>query len=201
MLKLIPTNGILIFIGLYIYAASIYPGGSPVDPNSIGFDWFNNLWCNLMSEKTINGLDNPASPISIFAAVVLCVSMIIFFFLFVKYFVKSILWKILIKSTGVLAMVSAAFIFTTYHDIMTTILSICGLVGISGILRALHLNKMHFLKGYGFICFLFIGLNNWFYYKEAFHAYLPVVQQMDIFLVLSWTVMINLKMRGKEVLE
>ena len=197
MQRLLPTFGILIFIGLYIYAASLYPGGSPVDPNSIGFDWFNNLWCNLMSEKAINGLENPASPIAIFAAVVLCASLIIFFFQFAKYFVASRTWKMVIKITGVLAMVSAAFIFTRFHDIMTTVLSVCGLFGIIGIIRALYINKMTFFMIFGMVCLLFIGLNNLFYYNETFHAYLPLVQQIDIALILTWTVGINLKMINK----
>ncbi|MGB5430515.1 MAG: hypothetical protein WBM94_12640, partial [Eudoraea sp.] len=59
---LLPTVGILIFIGLYIYAASLYPGGSQLDSNSLGFDWMNNYWCNLMNENGMNGLENPARP-------------------------------------------------------------------------------------------------------------------------------------------
>jgi hypothetical protein len=194
MARLVPTFGILIFIGMYIYAASLYPGGSPADPNSIGFDWFNNLWCNLMSEKAINGQDNPARLVSIFALVVLGVSMVIFFFLFSKFFVKSTLWKNIIKLTGIVAMASAVFIFTEYHDMMTTILSLCGLVGITAIIRTLHIHKMTFLKIIGIICLLVIGLNNLFYYNESFNEYLAVIQQLDFLLVLTWTVGLNLKM-------
>ena len=197
MLKLLPTIGILMFIGLYVYAAQLYPGGSQADPNSVGFDWFQNLWCNLMSETAINGEQNPARSISLFAVVVVCSSLILFFFQFTRFFVKSRNWKLTIKITGVVAMLSALFIFTKYHDLMTTILSLCGLVGITAMIRALHINKMTFLKITGIICLIFIGLNNLCYYNERFSDYLPIVQQIDIFLVLAWTVGINLQMLNK----
>ena len=201
MRRLLPTYGILIFIALYIYSATIYPGGSPSDPNSVGYDWFKNLWCHLMAENALNGLENPTSSISIFAAVVLCCSMIIFFFQFAKYFVKSRTWKIIIKTSGVIAMASAALIFTDYHDVMTTVLSICGLFGIIAIMRALYINKMTFFMIHGIVCLIFIGLNNLFYYDERFIEYLPIVQLLDFILVLSWTVGLNLKMINREALQ
>lgn len=201
LLRLLPTFGILIFIALYIYTAAIYPGGSPADPNSVGYDWFNNLWCHLMDKNALNGAENPASSISIFAVVVLGGSMIIFFFLFARFFVKSRIWRITIKAAGVLAMASAAFIFTEYHDIMTTVLSVCGLFIIVAIIRTLFKNKMTFLAIIGIVCLIVIGLNNLFYYDEKFNDYLPIVQLVDFFLVLSWTVAINLKMINKDVIH
>lgn len=201
MQRLLPSFGILIFIVLYIYSASIYPGGSPSDPNSIGFDWFDNLWCNLMEEKAINGQDNPARPISLFAIVVLGLSMTIFFFQFAKYFEKHMIWKRIIVVTGLISMVSAAFIFTSYHDVMTTILSFSGLIGISSILRALYNNKMTFFIIFGILCVIVIGLNNLFYYNENFSDYLAVVQQLDFVMVLSWTIGLNLKMMNRKDLK
>lgn len=194
MRRLIPTFGILIFIILHVYAANIYPGGSPKDPNSLGYDWFNNLWCNLMSENALNGHKNPARPVSIFAVIVLGSSMIIFFFQFAKFFVKDKIVKNIIKTTGILAMVSAAFIFTKYHDFMTTILSISGLLGIISIIRTLHINKMFLFKIFGIICLIIIGLNNLFYYNEKFIDYLPLVQLIDFICILTWTIGLNLKM-------
>ena len=201
MPRLLPTYGILIFVGLYIYSASLYPGGSPADPNSIGFDWSNNLWCNLMSEQAINGLDNPARPVSIFAVVLLCSSMTIFFFQFAKYFEPNNTWKLIIKVTGVLAMISAVFIFTAYHDVMTTILSVCGLFGIIAIIRALHINKLTFFKVSGVLCLILIGLNNLFYYNQQFTDYLAIVQQLNFVLVLTWTIGLNLKMKNMKAAQ
>ena len=201
ILRLLPTIGILIFVGLYVYATTLYPGGSQADINSSGFDWGNNYWCNLMSEQAINGLENPASPVALAGMVILCSSMTIFFFLFANYFVKSKIWKMTIKIAGTSAMLSAVFIFTQFHDIMTTILSICGVVGIIGIIRALHKNNLTFFKLSGIICMALVGVNNLFYYHEDLITYLPVVQKVGFILILAWTVGLNIKMIHTKVPE
>lgn len=198
-LTLLPSFGILTFIGLYIYSASLYPGGSQADINSIGFDWFNNYWCNLMSANGMNGIENPARPVALFAMVILCSSMTLFFFKFAKYFVKNRNWKRTIKIAGTLAMLSAVFIFTKFHDVMTTILSICGVIGIIGIIRALHINKMTFFKISGIISMTLVGIINLFYYNENLIKYLPIVQVAAFILILAWTVALNLKMTSKDV--
>lgn len=201
LLRLLPTFGILIFIGLYIYAATLYPGGSQADINSVGFDWRNNYWCNLMSENAINGLENLASPVALAGMVILCSSMTLFFFQFANYFVKNGIWKITIKTAGAMAMLSAVFIFTEYHDIMTTILSICGVVGIIGIIRALHKNNLTFFKVSGIICMVLVGINNLFYYNENLIQYLPIIQKVGFILILAWTIGLNLKMKNKNMLQ
>ena len=178
LLRLLPTFGILIFIGLYVYATTLYPGGSQADINSVGFEWRHNYWCNLMSEDAMNGDENPASPVALLGMVILCSSMTLFFFQFANYFVKDSVWKMTIKISGALAMLSAIFIFTEYHDIMTTILSVCGVVGIIGIIRALHKNDLTFFKISGIICLVVVGVNNLFYYNENLIKYLPVVQKV-----------------------
>ena len=100
------------FVGLYVFAASLYPGGSQANMNSVGFDWFNNYWCNLMNEKAMNGLENPARPIAITAMIILCASLLLFFIQFAKHYVKNRTWKMIIQILGTLSMISAALIFT-----------------------------------------------------------------------------------------
>ncbi len=200
-LRLLPTLGILTFIGIYVYAATLYPGGSQADINSVGYDWRNNYWCNLMSEDAMNGLENPASPVALLGIVILCSSMALFFFHFANYFEKNRIWKITIKIAGALAMGAAVFIFTKYHDIMTAISSICGVVVIIGIIRALHKNNLKFFKVGGMICVALLVIVNFFYYNENLINYLPIVQKVGFILILSWIVGLNLKMKNKKVLQ
>ena len=199
LLKFLPTIGILVFIGIYIYASQLYPGGSIADINSIGFDWSNNHWCNLMRERGLNGIQNQARPVAIAGISILCFSMIIFFIQFANYFEKSRNWNITIKISGGLAMLSATFIFTEYHDIMTTILSICGTIVLIGMIRALHINKLTFFKVMGVFCVLIIGLNNFFYYSEDLIQYSPLVQKGAFLLILSWTIGLNFIINRKNV--
>ena len=198
-LRLLPTFGILVFVGFYIYSTTLYPGGSQADLNSIGFDWQNNFWCNLMSKTAMNGAENPASPVALTGMVILCTSMTIFFFQFANYFVREKVWQMTIKISGALAMFSAVFIFTMYHDIMTSVLSICGVLVIIGIIRALHKNNMSFFKISGIICMTLLALNNYFYYHENLIKYLPIVQKIGFILILSWTIGLNLKMKTNKL--
>ena len=72
----IAALGVIIFVILYIYAASFYPGGSVVDPSSVGYDWFHNYWCDLMYKQSLDGAKNLARPIAITAWVILCLSIL-----------------------------------------------------------------------------------------------------------------------------
>lgn len=191
LLKWLPTVGILIFIGIYICASKLYPGGSIIDMNSIGFDWFNNHWCNLMSSTALNGEINHARPLAIVGITILCISMIVFFFQFANHFEKNRNWSLAIKVSGTIGMLSATFIFTKYHDIMTTILSICGSAVIIGMIRALHQNDLTYYKIIGFLCILIVGLNNYFYYNEDLITYSPIVQKTAFILILTWTIALN----------
>ena len=199
ILKFLPTIGILLFIGIYIYASKLYPGGSQADLNSVGFDWSNNYWCNLMLENGLNGIKNKARPVAITGIIILCISMIIFFFQFANHFEKHRIWKMTIKISGALAILSAPFIFSEYHDIMTTVLSISGTVVIIGMIRALHNNQLTFLKVMGIFCILIIALNNFFYYNENLIQYGPLIQKGAFFLILSWTIGLNFISNRKNV--
>lgn len=197
VIVLLPTVGIFIFLALSIYATDLYPGGSQADADSIGFDWYNNYWCNLMSENAMNGLKNPAKPVAMTAAIVLCLSMILFFFQFAKRFVESRIWKTTIVITGVVSMVSAVFAFTNYHDVMTSILSIGGVIGMTGIIRTLYKNQMTFYLICGVCCMVIVGLNNLFYFNDDLIVYLPVLQKISFVLILAWTIGLNFKMKEK----
>lgn len=199
ILRYLPTIGIFIFVVLFIFASQLYPGGSQADLNSLGFDWRNNYWCNLMRENGLNGVQNQARPVAITAIAILCSSMILFFFQFANYFEKNSKWNTAIKISGALAMISAVFIFTKYHDIMTSILSICGLVVIVGMIRALHKNKLTFFKVVGVFCIVIIATNNLFYYNEDLIKYSPLVQKGAFILILSWTVGLNYIMNSRDL--
>ncbi|MBL7471581.1 hypothetical protein [Robertkochia sediminum] len=196
--KYLPTIGIFAFFGIYIIAAKLYPGGSIADIDSTGFDWRSNHWCNLMRENAINGVENQDRSLAITGITILCISMIVFFFQFANHFEKTRHWKLIIKISGALAMISATFIFTKYHNVMTTILSISGSLVIIGMIRALHNNHLNFFKVMGVLCIFIIALNNFFYFNEALTRYSPVIQKIAFVLILSWTIGLNAIMNRKK---
>lgn len=189
-----PTIGILIFIGLYFYAANQYPGGSQANINSTEFDWVNNYWCNLLNEESINGKQNPARPIAILAMLILSGSLLIFFFQFSKHFEESKIWKLIIQVCGTISMVTAIFIFTEYHDQITILASVFGFFVFIGIIRAIYQSDLQLFKMSGLLCILMLGINNYIYYSGSFIKYLPLIQKITFVFVLAWVMGLNIKM-------
>ena len=197
--NLIPVIGIAIFVGLYIFSSTLYPGGSQANLNSEGFDWINNYWCNLMNEKGMNGQPNPAKPYSIIAMIILCLSLMFFFIQFAQIYSKSKIWKRIIKTSGIISMSFAILIFTKYHDLMTTLSSIFGLFVVIGIIREIYKSKLSIYKITGVICILILGLNNYIYYTQQFIEVLPLLQKITFAIVLLWIIGLNFEMNKKKI--
>ena len=197
--NLIPVIGIAIFVGLYIFSSTLYPGGSQANLNSEGFDWINNYWCNLMNEKGMNGQPNPAKPYSIIAMIILCLSLMFFFIQFAQIYSKSKIWKRIIKTSGIISMSFAILIFTKYHDLMTTLSSIFGLFVVIGIIREVYKSKLSIYKITGVICILILGLNNYIYYTQQFIEVLPLLQKITFAIVLLWIIGLNFEINKKKI--
>jgi hypothetical protein len=195
----IPISGIAIFVGLYLYATTLYPGGSQADLNSVGFDWIHNYLCNLMNEKGMNGQPNPGRPYAILAMMVLCISLMVFFIQFANTFSTSIFWKRLIIVSGVISMTTASLIFTQYHDQMTIVSSILGLVVVIGILLEVFKSDWMMYKTSGAVCILLLGVNNYIYYTGQYIENLPSLQKFTFIVVLIWIIGLNYELNKKKI--
>ena len=197
--NLIPVIGIVIFVGLYIFSSTLYPGGSQANLNSEGFDWVNNYWCNLMNEKGMNGQPNPAKPYSIIAMIILCLSLMFFFIQFAQIYSNNKIWNLIIKTSGIISMSFAILIFTKYHDLMTTLSSIFGVFVVIGIIREIYKSKLSIYKITGVICILILGINNYIYYTQQFIQVLPLLQKITFAIVLLWIIGLNFEMNKKKI--
>ena len=195
--NLIPLIGITIFVGLYIFSASLYPGGSQANLKSEGFDWIDNYWCNLMNQNGMNGEPNPAKPFSIFALSILCISLMVFFIRFARTYPKSKLWMQIISTCGVISMSSAILIFTPYHDLMTLVSSFFGLFVVAGIVKEIYRSNLTPYKIGGAACVILLGLNNYIYYSRQGIELLPFLQKITLIMVLIWIIGLNYEMNKK----
>lgn len=178
---------------LYFVASLLYPGGSPVDKNSIGFSWINNYWCNLLYEKAINGQPNPAKPFAITGMFVLCLALSFFWFLFPRYINVSKKLNLLIPVSGTLSMAVAFFLFTNInHDFIINLASTFGLIATAGAFIGLYKTKWFTLLAFGLLNILLVGLNNYVYYTKGLIVYLPVVQKISFATFLIWICCIDL---------
>jgi hypothetical protein len=150
-----------------------------------------------MNEKGMNEQINPARPYAIAAMIILCSSLAAFFVQFALTFAKTALWKRLIAICGTISMILAILIFTEYHDIMTILSSIFGLVVVVGIIKEIYLSRLTFYKITGIICVLLLGLNNYIYYTKSGIEALPLLQKITFAVVLIWILGLSLEIRKR----
>ncbi len=194
-INLFPFLGITLFLLLFIYSATLYPGGSQADINSIGFDWINNYWCNLLNEKGMNGALNLARPYAITAMVILCLSLMVFFIQFAEAYSTNMWIRKMIQVAGILSMSFAILVFTKKHDLMTNLSSFFGLFVVLGIIREIYNSELTGYKASGLCCIILLGLNNYIYYSEHLLEWLPILQKVSFLIVLSWVIGLNFELR------
>lgn len=192
---LTPIFGTIIFVVLYVVATLLYPGGSQVDKNSIGFSWTNNYWCNLLNENAINGQHNPAKPVAITGMFVLCLTLSFFWFLFPININLDKKLKLAIQISGTIAMTIAFFLFTNInHDLVINLAAFFGGIATAGTFFGLYKTKWFGLLAFGLFNILLVGLNNYVYYTKGLIIYLPVIQKITFSTFLMWVCCINVKL-------
>jgi len=196
---LIPICGAIIFFVLYVVATLLYPGGSQVDKNSIGFSWVNNYWCNLLNDRSINGQPNPAKPVAMTGMFILCLTLAFFWFLFPRHIYLNNKLKLSIQISGILAMSIAFLLFTNIkHDLVINLASTFGLIATVGTFIGLYKIKWFGLFAFGLLNILLVALNNYFYYTKELIVYLPVIQKISFSTFLIWICCIDINLYREE---
>ena len=195
---LIPIFGTLIFVVHYLVAAFLYPGGSQIDKNSVGFSWTDNYWCNLLNDYAINGQPNPARPIAMSGLFVLCLALSFFWFQFPNHISVGKFAKPAIQISVILAMTTALFLFTDIdHDLITNLASFFGLIATFGTFVGLYKTKWYGLFAFGLLIVFLVGLNNYVYYSKGLIVYLPVIQKISFATFLLWICFIDINLYRK----
>jgi len=184
----------LLFIILYIIAALLYPGGSGTDKTAIGYSWTNNYWCNLLSEKAINGQINTARPVAVIAMFILGLSLSSFWILFPAFTQLKRNHKLLIQLAGTVCMLTSFLLLTRIdHDLAINTSSAFGLIAMIGTLVALYQLKWKWLFAIGFFDLLLVALNNYLYHSDEM-MYLPIVQKFSFLSFLVWFSFISINL-------
>jgi hypothetical protein len=137
---------------LMVIAASLYPGGSLFDKNSIGFGWSKNFVSNLFAAKAINGSENPGRIWAVIAMAFHSAGYGIFFMNMSKK-IPSVQWAKILKFIGIVNIVFIFLIATPLHD-LGTISIVLTLFGLFTITIYILKSKLHFLKFCCILCLL-----------------------------------------------
>lgn len=143
---------LVISVILIVIASLLYPGGSVLDKNSIGFDWSKNFISNLFAAKAINGSENPGR---IWAIIGMAFQSIGYGIFFINMSKKISLrqWARVLKFIGVANILFIFLIATPLHD-LGTISIILTLFGFFTITVFILKSKLHLLKFCCIICLL-----------------------------------------------
>lgn len=136
---------ILISAGLFMIAASLYPGGSLADAGSTGFVWSKNFISNLFQEKAINGAANPGRVWALIAMAVHSIGDGLFFIRMSRVITEKHAACVL-RVVGYGNIVFNFMIATPFHDAMVTISSTLSLLGLFYITVFILRSKLHLLK-------------------------------------------------------
>ena len=188
---LLPTYGVVGFLCLYVVASFYYPGGSQLDHDSVGFSWADNYWCNLLSERAINGQPNKAQPIALTAMFIICISLAYFSYIFSQLTDLKRHSKLTIQISSVCGAIVTMFLFTSFHNTVINVACLCGLITIVFILIELKNAKWMWLFSFGILNVALVILNNVLYYGRELIIYLPIIQKITFLSFLLWVCMVN----------
>ena len=182
----LPIAGLLVYVILYSYAVSNYPGGSVSYPNSSTYSFSHNLLCDAMDLKTPNGTLNASRPLAVVAHVVLSVSMILFFIILPKLFAKQNLNTMLMRLCGVLSITALVFLFTSYHDPLVVVTAIFGVLAMTPFFLELKTIKN---KSYKILVYIGVSLSILVFLSFISNIgrfYLPLLQKVSFFIDAIW---------------
>jgi len=98
---------LVLFIALEVVAMKLYPGGTWIDPTSMGHDFFRNFFCDLTAPKALNGKPNPGAIYAQMGMLVLTLGLVPFWVLVTNLVRQA---REVILALGILSSLAAALV-------------------------------------------------------------------------------------------
>jgi hypothetical protein len=171
-----------------VTATLLYPGGSILDKNSVGFDWSKNFFSNLFLAKALNGTVNP---LRIWALIGMVFNSIGYglFFIHTSQKIPRKHTELVLESIGIVNMLFTFLIATPLHDIMVTVSSTLTMIGLFYITVFVLKTKLHWLKFFSIVSML-IFYSTLYLYGAGDWGFLAVMQKVTFlcFMLLVLTI-------------
>lgn len=179
-----------------VTATLLYPGGSILDKNSVGFDWSKNFFSNLFLSKALNGTANPSR---IWALIGMLFNSIGYglFFIHTSRKIPHKHTELVLKSVGIANMIFTFLIATPLHDIMVTVSSTLTMLGLFYITVFILRTKLHWLK---FFCVLSMVIFYFtlYLYGAGDWGLLAVMQKVTFFCFMLLVLTIEYFTKGED---
>ena len=184
----VPTFGLVLYLIIYSYSATKYPGGSDNFPEATAYSFNHNLLCDTMTVLTPGGTINTAKPSAIVAHLILGFTMITFFLVLPKVLPERNTNTKRLELFGVASMTVFLFMFTDYHNLIVTITGVLGTIAMVFFFIELRPLKNQAFKLLSYLCFT-LSIVVFIMFESKFgYYYLPFVQKVAFGLDGLWVV-------------
>ena len=184
--KNIISFGIALSILCLIVASLNYPGGSPKDPNSTGFQWTENYISDMLDYKAVNGADNSARPFAVAGVVLMGLST---GFAFVRFSRKLRLknLSVVIKYGGLLLIIlSALGTLPSQHDLSVTLSIFVNLLVFFYVMVTLLKSRLTVFKVFSVVFLVSFYGASYMYGTRTGLGYMPLVQKITHIFQIVW---------------
>lgn len=180
---------VVISVFFWTIAILLYPGGSIVDKDSVGFQWSKNFFSNLFLVNALNGASNPSRAWALIGMIFHVIGYGLFFIhTSGKITQKHTAW--VLKSIGIVNMIFTFLIATSLHDIMVTVSSTLTMIGLFYITVAILKTKLHWLKAFCIVSLL-IFYFTLYLYGAGHWGMLAVMQKLAFLCFMSVVLVIE----------
>ena len=170
----------------YLWACSLYPGGSRFDPSAEGHQFLHNYLCDLFNAHPHGHRANPARPFGIAALVFLSLTLLPVSWTIGVLFRPAGAARRLVPGLGTVGGVCGCLVFTALHDWAIVLGFFPTAVAFSLSLFALFENGYVRLARLGLLPLLLGGLNFTLWALELGVPFIPVVQKLAITSLMVW---------------
>lgn len=185
---LTPALGIFIFLGIYFYAATLYPGGTKFHAETIGYSHLDNYWCELTDAVTPSGQANPAQIIALWGTVLLPISFIAFWYYIPNLFRGAALRAVIIRTSGIGSMILGSFL-PFAHDAVINIAGPAFFVALFVVLASLFQHREFTLFGIALVAIALCLANFLLWRTQTLPEYIPLVQKTAFSTFFIWALL------------
>jgi len=186
MQKNLVLIGIALSILCLVAASLHYPGGSPKDSHSVGFQWTENYISDMLEYKAVNGADNQARPLAVAGVLLMGLSTGVAFVRFArKVGVKK--YSFVIQYGGLLLILLAALgTIPSLHDLSVTSSIFLNLLVFFYVMFALLKSRLTVFKVLSVVFLASFYGASYMYGTRTGLEYMPLVQKITHVIQIVW---------------
>lgn len=188
LVRALPLLGVAVAALLLWQSTQAYPGGTPEDPTTVGYDWERNFFSALFREIAWNGAANTARPWALAMMTLTCLSLGLLFQQIAQR-CRHASHAMAVRGGGFLVLATVFIaVATPLHDLLMGWVVIGALVVLLVALRAVHVERHWPLLIFGVVALVLMAYTGLMYFGALPDAILPLTQKFAVASSAGWVV-------------